>query len=327
MNNTEHRAHISRLPEITADVSECFNYEYKNTIAVGLPVFLIDESDTACDNHFMWARASVWTALKYIQATDAVQQGVPIYFLIGEKNASSVMDILDKANIPSHLRVIYAQPEPIHFAVKWAGIFEEAFNDYESLLVIDVDSYPFLGNEKYRLFQKIKQQRLLDKIYTANTPYIKESRPPSWANEHMEHYLKTYNQFWDTAEAIYPDKEIKDTMLDDRKETPVIGGWFVGFPKTLRNNKDFHDMFFKLAQYSSLETTILEIYCLGTSTRLHGVEPKTLWVYEDWDQESTLSHIYTTKGFEWERQWHQDCLDTLTRAIGNKHYAEMICQL
>jgi len=331
MNNVEHRAHISRLPEITESVSDCFDYEYKNTIAVALPIFLIDASDTACHNHAMWARASVWTALKYIQATDAIEEGIPTYFLIGEKNASVVMDIFDKANVPLHLRVIYSQPEPMQFAVKWAGIFEEVFNDYDSLLVLDVDSYPFLGKEKYRLFQKLQQQNMEDKIYTANPPYLKEDRPPIWAIEHMERYLKTYDQFWDTTEQIYPDKKIKDTMLDNTKESPVIGGWFVGFPKSLRNNKDFHDMFFKLAKYSSLETTILEIFLLGTSTRLHGFDPKTLWVYEDWDHESTLSHIYTTNGFDWEKEWHQDCLDVLSSAFGNttigRKRAEAICQL
>ena len=317
MENMKHRTHIASLPMIESDISHIFQYPRSTNIAIALPVFCLDGGDG--EDQLMWARASVWTALKYIQATDVVEQGVPIYFLIGEEGASRVHDILDAANIPTSLRVTAPQKETIHFAVKWSGIFDNTFDVYASLIVVDIDSYPFFVNKKYRIFEDLLARvDTSDHVFTANTAYRKESRPPDWSCKHMTEWLKTYDKFWEEAERLYPSKNVKECMLNPDIEVPAIGGWFVGFPKKLRQHPEFREMFFRLAKYSSLETTILEIYLLGTDTRLMDYNPRTLWVYERLEDESTLSHIYTTNGFEWEDAWKKDCLEVLAWAIGKE---------
>ncbi len=315
MSELKHREHIANLPVLNEDLCDIFTYPRKKNIALALPVFNIGTDDI----HEMYAKAAVWVGLRYILSTDVVEQGVPIYFLIGDKELHKTLIILDQARIPHNLRIICPQKDIVHFGIKWSGIFDEVFDDYDSVVVVDVDSYPFFVNEKYALFKDILDKcDLKDECIYAPAPYSKTSRPPHWAITHMKNFLGTEQLFWDNVEALYPNHDIKEKMLDPNIEVPDIGGWFVVFPKILRQNEMFRRTYFELARYSSLESTILEIYLIATNTLMKNYSPDTVWHFDKIKDKSTLSHIYTTNGFEWEKEWKQDCLDVLSWAVGQE---------
>lgn len=323
-----HKQHIFELPIISQDVSKIFQYTYGDEIALGLPIFGTHKPTDK--GYEIYAKTAVWTALRFLYATDAVEQGVPIYFLIGDLCAQEIHSYLDQAGIPNVLRIPCPQTDKMKFVTKWSGIFNEALKKYSRIVVLDVDTIPFKRGIKYELFSHILAEwDIFSERIMLPGGNKASSRPPVWVRNSIIDLLGDEEVFWEQVvllEKKFHVDNVRHIMTDPNVFSPFIGGWFAGFSKELRQDAQFQDVFFQLSDMAHTESTILEIWLILSKEKVKKIGPRIAWRYDQLSDISTLSRFYTSKGYEWRDLWHKDNLEVLTWALKSREKAKLICQ-
>ena len=322
----EHKRHLLDLPVIDIDISKRLIYPYKNDLAIGIPIFGHTLNEPNHVGHHVYAKSAVWAALRYLYATDIVELGIPIFFLVGELVADEIHPYLDIAGIPNKLRINSPQNKKTHFITKHTGIFDDALTEYERFIVFDVDIMPTTGLSKSQIFLDILQawdtsqyRFMLPNKHTAS------SSPPKWILESIVKRLKSEDQFWQLTGSLQQEVSIDDfrqTMKDENAISPSVGGWCVGFSIALRQDPQFQDIFSKLEPICFTDGALLEMWLAISKEPIQTYMPPILWEHQHNPESSMLTHYYTTKGYGWRKQWEAENLEVLAWALQVQQKAE-----
>ena len=165
--------HLSNLP----DIDDFPDWQGSGKFACLLiPIFSFDESGEHILNYV--AKASAWALKTWKENTDAHLFNIPCYIYVESTIAGFAIPILRENNIPDDHIIVADYTNTERLAKCLQPIFDESLEDYEYIVIADVDIFAVKSEDDYPkklpFFENIRNDRpdgIGCKICNDKTPY------------------------------------------------------------------------------------------------------------------------------------------------------------
>ncbi|MDE0315363.1 MAG: hypothetical protein OXM61_10705 [Candidatus Poribacteria bacterium] len=243
------------LPYIDRDVSDQFDYPEEDELAIVIRIWENHFESNLAARH-LYAKSGIYAALSYIQWTDAVSEGVHVYFIMDEDASEIPMSYLRCANIPKK-NILYQKMKRHEYGQK------NFLTKHESLL------HKKLAKKK-RLITVNAQLLHWENSTTQGKvwgPLIEEWKNPILNHENIsngafelekEKYTLEgrYDEFIKSMSNLFlesPEKTRKNMSADDVFFS--TGGQFYGFSREALNDKIYTNTLKKANEKDTLFVT------------------------------------------------------------------------